>query len=137
MNNPVGSTDGNPCKTSRPASRDMIVSIARHKTSFEDSTFTCQLPLGVLHKGVWEGTDYLEVPALFQFYSIIEHRLSTSRTDMSVVWCLTESGQLAVINDIDSLRAAVKDHQNAGKGTIQLYLVNNSDMMNLPKHTSK
>ncbi|KAG9668141.1 hypothetical protein KCU99_g8525, partial [Aureobasidium melanogenum] len=137
MNDTIGSADGDPCKISRPAFRDMIVSIARHKTSFEDSTFTCRFSLEVLEKGVWEGTDYLKVSALFQFYSIIEHRLSISRTDMSVVWCLTESGQLAVINDIDSLRAAAKDHQNAGKGTIQLYLVKNSDMKNLPKHTPK
>ena len=54
---------------------------------------------------------------------IIEMRLNVSLADMSIVWCLVGSGQLAVLNDIQSLRAVILDHQTAGKHAIQLYVV--------------
>lgn len=110
----------------RHAFEDMIVSVARHKTSIGDSKFTYQFPLSALASHVSGGTHLLNNPSFAQFNSIVERGLGISRSEMSVVWCLTESGQLAVINDLDSLCAAVLDHQNAFQSIVQLYAVKNS-----------
>ncbi|KAG9595327.1 hypothetical protein KCU77_g5023, partial [Aureobasidium melanogenum] len=139
MKDTISDTGDSLKKTSRPAFKDMIVSIARHKTCIEDTALTYQFPLSILENWTMDGGSPREpTPSAFpQFNSIIENSLRVARVNMSVVWCLSESGQLAIINDINSLRAAIMDHQNAGKSTIQLYVVKNSDLMNLPKHIPK
>lgn len=119
--------DGTNNKAYRPAFKDMIVSISRHKVSFEDTTFTYQFPLSCLGRSNSDPPPtvfhYLSLDAYTRLDSIIDENLRVSRTDMSLVWCLTESDQVAIIKDFRTLGTAVLDHQNAGKGMVQLYLV--------------
>jgi hypothetical protein len=81
---------------------DMIVSVTRHKNSIKE-----QAGFADLNK-------------------MLEARLAVSLDDLSIVWCLAESGQLAVVNDRDSLTAAIRDHQSAVKHAVLLYVVKNS-----------
>ena len=108
---------------SRPELDDMIVSATRHRKSIEDSDFTSQFRL---RKIFYAG--FMSLESVQKLNAVLEDRLHISLTDnsMSIVWCLVESGQVAVVNDYESLCAVVKDHQNASKHAIQLYIVNNS-----------
>ena len=105
-----------PAMILRPDPRYMTISAARHKNSNEDDAFTCQFPLLNIELSYADSFNRLK--------SMLEARLRVSLKDMFVVWCLVESGQLTVLNDFDSLRVAILDHQNAGKHNIHLYVVN-------------
>ncbi|KAH0008523.1 hypothetical protein KCU78_g11195, partial [Aureobasidium melanogenum] len=141
MNNPHAATGDTLERISRPAFSDMIVSVARHKTGFADSTFTYQFPLWNFSATQSGSQDHLRTwinPFVADtMKSTIQDRLDVSLTDMSVVWCMSGSGQVAVVNDKNSLCAAIMDHQYTGKRVVQLYVVKNSNMTDLPKHFFK
>ncbi|KAH0160023.1 hypothetical protein KCU67_g6889, partial [Aureobasidium melanogenum] len=137
MINNSNTTDGFNRKAYRPEARNMIVSISRHKNSLEDLTFTYQFPLSTirsLDKDLFVQTSTFPSWAVARLRSLVEIGLHTSLTDMSMVWRLSESDQIATISDAETLCAAILDHQNAGKSMIQLNLVKNSDITRLPKH---
>ncbi|KAH0360686.1 hypothetical protein KCU65_g9240, partial [Aureobasidium melanogenum] len=117
----------------------MIVSVARHETHVGDSNFTYQFPLWTLQNSQAKPQDDLRTwitsYAADAMRSMIQDRLHVSFSDISVVWSMGDSGQLAVVNDRHSLCVAIMDHQRVGKTIIQLYVVKNSkDMTDLPKH---
>jgi hypothetical protein len=115
---------------SRPEFDDMIVSVTRHRKSGEDDTFTTQFPLEILKdKGdnsYDSSSEYLDEGAFQTLKSRLEDRLKISLTGMSIMWCLIKSDKLAMVNDRDSLCAAVMDHQLADKNVVELYVVKNS-----------
>jgi hypothetical protein len=120
-------TGDTPNTVSRPKYDDMIVSVTRHKKSNEDNTFTCQFPLSSL-KDEDDNPDgsldeYLVWNAFSKLKTTLKSRLENPLTDMSIVWCLVESGQLAVLNNREALCAAIMDFRNAGKHAVQLYVV--------------
>lgn len=119
--------------TPRPAFKDMIVSIARHKIDTSDSTFTYQFPLWALKMGQPTSQDYLDdwlsVLAAEILEMFIQKHLGIPLADISVVWSMSGSGQLAVVNDRPSLCAAIMDHQRSSKPVIQLYVVKNSSKL--------
>lgn len=62
----------------------------------------------------------------------VQNRLgfSLNKGDSSIVWRMNESGQIAFVRSPASLFAAIIDHKNAGKKTVQLFIVkNDSELM--------
>lgn len=117
---------GTPGKVSRPKVQNMLIFASRHKTSTEDNDFTYQFPLlsiGLQSDINGNPYDPLRKNVLADLSSMLEAHLCVSLTEMSIVWCQVDSGQVAVVKDSGTLCAAVMDHQNAGKHTIQLYVV--------------
>ncbi|CAD0083787.1 unnamed protein product [Aureobasidium vineae] len=120
--------DGTHDRHIHPVFDDMTISISRHENYFEDTTFTYQFPLSALNtQDIRAHTlnQWLGQSAFDMLSSYIEGSLHIPLTDMSIVWCLSESGQLAVINDRCGLIAAIMNHQNAGRSTVHLYVVKN------------
>jgi hypothetical protein len=118
----------------------MIVSVTRRRNSPQDNTCTCQFPLSHLgNSSTSSGSPsaWLKSASGDALRSMIISRLGVSLTDMSVVWRLSESGQMGTINDRESMCAAILDHQNAGKYMIQLYVAKASGMAHIQtKHDS-
>lgn len=106
----------------------MIVSVARHKNSIEDKVSTCQLPLASINYQPNPSISlyaWLKLEALETLKMMIEARLRISLAHMSIVWYMIESGQLATVSDRESLCAAIMDHINFHRYTIQLYVIDN------------
>lgn len=106
----------------------MIISVARHKNSIEDNVSTCQLPLVSINYQPNPSISlyaWLKSEALETLKTMIEARLRISLAHMSIVWYMIESGQLATVNDRESLCAAIMDHINFRRYTIQLYVIDN------------
>ena len=106
----------------------MIVSVARHKNSIEDNVSICQLPLVSINYQPNPSISlyaWLKSEALQTLRTMIEARLRISLAHMSIVWYMIESGQLATVIDRESLCAAIMDHINFRRYTIQLYVVDN------------
>jgi hypothetical protein len=123
---------------SRPSFEDMIVSVTRHRKSDKDDAFTCQFPLEILKdddEDSYSASDYLKGGAFKELKSKLEDRLKIPLTDMSIMWCLAQFTQLAMVNDRHSLCAAVMNHQYAGESVIELYVVKNSGKVTIdPEH---
>lgn len=118
-------TGGTPGTVSHSRLNDMIVSVTRHKNSPEDNAFTCQFRLtSISTTNLMSCT--VDAESVGKLRSMLEDRLCVSLTDMSIVWRLFETRQVAVITDLESLATAIVDHSSAGKYTIQLYVVKNS-----------
>jgi hypothetical protein len=116
-------------KVSRPSFDEMIISVTRHRKSDEDDAFTYQFPVEVLKDDDEDSDpscDYLEEDAFKDLKTKLEHRLKISLTGMSTMWCLAQSTQLAIVNDRDSLCAAIMNHQYAGEDVVELRVVKNS-----------
>lgn len=112
----------------QPGADMMIISVARHKNSIEDKVSTCQLPLASINYQPNPSISlyaWLKPEALETLKTMIEVRLRISLAHMSMVWYMIESGQLATVSNRESLCAAIMDHINSRRYTIQLYVVDN------------
>ncbi|KAH0294009.1 hypothetical protein M436DRAFT_63851 [Aureobasidium namibiae CBS 147.97] len=109
----------------QPRVNMMIISVARHKISIEDNVSTCQLPLESINHDPSRPSislyAWLKPEALENLKTMIEARLRISLAHMSIVWYMIESGQLATVNDRESLCAAIMDHINFRRHTVQLH----------------
>jgi hypothetical protein len=124
-------TDNTPCTVSRPKLDEMIVSVNRRQDLLTiDNAFTCQFPLSDLTYFHANPTNipvmWLKQVAYTDLLTLLEARLKTCLDEMTIVWCLAETGQLAIVNDRSSLCAAIMNHQHSGKHLIQLYIVDDS-----------
>lgn len=100
---------------------DMIVSCTRHRRTPTDATYTYQLPLSW-----YNGIRSSDVVLLADLKNMLRNRLDTDMDNRSIVWRMSETGQIAFVNSSNSFNAAVIDHKNANKKTIQLFVVSNS-----------
>ncbi|THV86922.1 hypothetical protein D6D29_01122 [Aureobasidium pullulans] len=105
---------------------DMIVSITRHRRAVNDITYTYQLPL--FGKQVHGDQTY---DGLIES---VRNRLelASDPVDSSIVWRMEETGQIAFVRSPASLFAAIIDHKNAGKKTVQLFIVKNDNVTCVP-----
>lgn len=106
--------------TEKPSEDDMILSITRHRHSDTDVTYTYQFPLSSL-----ESKRISDQAILSGLKAILCARLNTDKDDHSIVWRMSETNQIAFVNSKNSFTAAVLDHMNANKKTIQLFVVRN------------
>ncbi|KAH0267835.1 hypothetical protein KCU91_g9807, partial [Aureobasidium melanogenum] len=106
---------------------DMIVSYTRHRRSADDVTYTYQFPL----------TQVVPRETRKEFLVRVEAFLLLKlevplEDDYSVVWRMSETGQIAFMRDQGSFDAAVLDHKHANKQIIQLFVVRNDNIHDLP-----
>jgi hypothetical protein len=124
-------TDNTPGTVSLPKLDEMIVSVNRRQDhSSIDNAFTCQFPLSDL---TYFHANSTNIPVMWlkqvghtDLKILLGTRPKTCLDEMTIVWCLAETGQLAIVNDRSSLYAAIMNHQHSGKHLIQLYLVDDS-----------
>ncbi|CAD0110279.1 unnamed protein product [Aureobasidium uvarum] len=127
----------------RPDLEHMIVSVNRQKRASDDMQWTTQFPLENLRNSTMSN-DAFSISQLS--YSRLVGEISDNlrsqveEEGLSIVWVMSAIEQLGVVRDNGSLRAAVLDHQNTEKHTIQLYVVRekfiNSKTFILPKVAS-
>ncbi|KAG9520373.1 hypothetical protein KCU93_g7729, partial [Aureobasidium melanogenum] len=111
----------------KPSEDDMIISYTRHRRSTTDVTYTYQLPLS------WfEDVRYSDQAILSGLKAILRARLDIDKDDHSIVWRMSETNQIAFVNSKNSFNAAVLNHKNANKKTIQLFVVRNDNIHCLP-----
>ncbi|CAD0093813.1 unnamed protein product [Aureobasidium mustum] len=106
--------------TEKPSEDDMIVSITRQRRSAMDVSHTYQVPLSKIES---RRSSHKSLIALFK--SILRCRLQTGMDGRSIVWRMSETDQIAFVCSSNSFAAAVLDHKNANKKTIQLFVVEN------------
>ncbi|KAG9512609.1 hypothetical protein KCV07_g9328, partial [Aureobasidium melanogenum] len=128
-----------PLITVRPREEEMIVSYTRHRRSTNDVTYTSQFPLVARIKSVTPGNvvgGIQLVPAEQRFLEGLKYMLrdvlEIDGDDYSVVWRMSETGQIAFVNFMHSFDVAVLDHKNANKKIIQLFVVSNDNIHDLP-----
>ncbi|OBW69680.1 MAG: hypothetical protein AUREO_002380 [Aureobasidium pullulans] len=108
-------------------SADMIVSITRHRRAVNDTTYTYQFPLFAWKRVRGDQTydDLIE--------SVLNRLgLASDPVGSSIVWRMEETGQIAFVRSPASLFAAIIDHKNAGKKTVQLFIVKNDNVTCVP-----
>ncbi|KAI5194832.1 hypothetical protein E4T39_08492 [Aureobasidium subglaciale] len=118
----------NKANSTMPSTRlrlgDMIVSINRQKMFSDDSEWTAQFPLTELRR---DSTSSFSIGQLLyaRLCGEVDDKLrrNMETAGITIVWVMSETDQLGVIRNDSSLKAAVMDHQNHGKYTIQLYVV--------------
>jgi hypothetical protein len=120
LNNNIGQGD----PPTRPELEHMIVSVNRQKLSSDDMQWTTQFPLENLRSS----NDKVFSISKLSFSRLLGEiwdnlRREVQEEGLSVVWVMSAIDQLGVVRDDGSLRAAILDHQNAGKHTIQLYVI--------------
>ncbi|KAG9739108.1 hypothetical protein KCU73_g9570, partial [Aureobasidium melanogenum] len=109
----------------KPSEDNMIVSITRHRRSPPDTTYTYQFPYFL-----WGTLD--EEAFLARLKNTLRDRLQGNAADTSLVWRMSETGQIAFVRSKNSLTAALFDHKNANKKIIQLFAVSNDNIHCLP-----
>jgi hypothetical protein len=115
---------GQNCTPARPQLEHMIVSVNRQKQFSGDMQWTTQFPLENLRSSNDIAISIGNLSFSRLLGEISENLLNqVQEQGLSVVWVMSSIDQLGVVSDNGSLRAAVLDHQNAGKHTIQLYVV--------------
>jgi hypothetical protein len=119
-NNNFGQND----PPARPELEHMIVSVNRQKLSSDDMQWTTQFPLENLRSS----NDKVISISKLSFSRLLGEISDNLRSEvqeegLSIVWVMSAIEQLGVVRDDGSLRAAVLDHQNTGKHTIQLYVI--------------
>jgi hypothetical protein len=119
-NNNFGQND----PPARPELEFMIVSVNRQKLSSDDMQWTTQFPLENLRSS----NDKVISISKLSFSRLLGEISDNIRSEvqeegLSIVWVMSAIEQLGVVRDDGSLRAAVLDHQNTGKHTIQLYVI--------------
>ena len=108
----------------RPQLEHMIVSVNRQKQFSSDMQWTTQFPLENLRSSNDIAISISNLSFSRLLGEISENLLSqVQEQGLSVVWVMSVIDQLGVVSDNGSLKAAVLDHQNAGKHTIQLCVV--------------
>jgi hypothetical protein len=109
---------------SRPELEHMIVAVNRQKLSSDDMQWTTQFPLENLRSSNDKSLSISKLSFSRLLGEISDNlRSEVNEEGLSVVWVLSNIDQLGVVRDDGSLRAVVLDHQNAGKHTVQLYVV--------------
>ncbi|KAI4856132.1 hypothetical protein E4T45_02414 [Aureobasidium sp. EXF-8846] len=108
----------------RPELEHMIVSVNRQKLSSDDMQWTTQFPLENLRSS----NDKISSISKLSFSRLLGEISDNLRSEvqdegLSIVWVVSNIEQLRVVRDDGSLRAVILDHQNAGKHTVQLYVV--------------
>lgn len=121
------STDASPT-TTEPSEDNMIVSYTRHRRSANDATYTYQFPLARVTPA-----DTKEI-FLMRLKYMLADCLDTLGIGYSVVWRMSETGQIAFVRCQSSFEAAVLDHKNANKKVIQLFVVKNDSKFMLSAH---
>ncbi|KAG2165655.1 hypothetical protein VTO58DRAFT_102050 [Aureobasidium pullulans] len=107
---------------------DMIISITRHRRAVNDATYTYQLPLSAYRK--------FSAKVMYEdLLNIARSRLKLplDKEDSSIIWRMEDSGQIAFVRSPNSLLAALVDHKNAGKKTVQLFIVKNDNVTCVPR----
>ncbi|KAG9687182.1 hypothetical protein KCU95_g5595, partial [Aureobasidium melanogenum] len=113
--------------TEKPSEDEMIVSYTRHRRSAADVTYTYQFPLAQVTPA-----DTKEI-FLMRLRYLLSDSLDTFGSTHSVVWRMSETNQIAFVRSQSSFEAAVLDHKNANKKIIQLFVVKNDNITDLPK----
>ncbi|KAG9580648.1 hypothetical protein KCU77_g12519, partial [Aureobasidium melanogenum] len=115
-----------PQPSERAIEHNMIVSWTRHRHSTDDVTYTYQFPL----------TQATPVDTQYEFLlnmkGMLYIHLDIHGDEYSVVWRMSETGQIAFVRNQGSFDAAVLDHKNANKKIIQLFVVKNDNINSLP-----
>lgn len=108
----------------RPELGHMIVSVNRQKIVSDNMDWTTQFPLEDLRssKSGAFSIDRLSHSRLLGELSE-KIRSNVESEGNSVVWVMSTIDQLGIVRDNGSLKAAVLDHQIAGKHIVQLYVV--------------
>ncbi|KAI4758809.1 hypothetical protein E4T52_08984 [Aureobasidium sp. EXF-3400] len=115
---------GQNCPPVRPQLEHMIVSVNRQKQFSSDMQWTTQFPLENLRSSNDIAISISDLSFSRLLGEISENLLNqVQEQGLSVVWVMSVIDQLGVVSDNGSLKAAVLDHQNAAKHTIQLYVV--------------
>ncbi|KAG9750162.1 hypothetical protein KCU73_g6648, partial [Aureobasidium melanogenum] len=108
----------------RPELEHMIVSVNRQKIVSDDMDWTTQFPLDDLRSSTTGNFSISQLSHSRLVGEISEKiRSNVESEGLSVVWVMSNINQLGIVRDTGSLRAAVLDHQHAGKHIIQLYVV--------------
>ncbi|KAI5262655.1 hypothetical protein E4T47_09220 [Aureobasidium subglaciale] len=119
------SDEPTPALTStRPLLGDMVVSINRQKMFSDDSEWTAQFLLKELGRTP-SGSMSIDQLLYARLCGEVDDKLrcNMETAGITIVWVLFGTDQLGVIRNDSSLKAAVVDHQNHGKYTMQLYVV--------------
>ncbi|THY96262.1 hypothetical protein D6C95_05213 [Aureobasidium pullulans] len=119
--------DGQLVQNAEYYSADMIVSITRHRRAADDATYTYQFPLFA-----WRNSS---AKVMYEdLLRIVRRRLKLplDKEDSSIIWRMEDSGQIAFVRSPNSLLAALLDHKNAGKKTVQLFIVKNDNVTCVP-----
>ncbi|KAK5999839.1 hypothetical protein QM012_004927 [Aureobasidium pullulans] len=110
--------------SARPELGHMIVSVNRQKIVSDDMDWTTQFPLEDLRSSTTGDFSINQLSYSRLLGEISEKiRSNVESEGNSVVWVMSNDNQLGIVRDTGSLRAAVLDHQIAGKHIIQLYVV--------------
>ncbi|KAH0360687.1 hypothetical protein KCU65_g9241, partial [Aureobasidium melanogenum] len=108
----------------RPELGHMFVSVNRQKIVSDDIDWTTQLPLEDLRSSTTGDFSINQLSHSRLVGEISDKiRSNVESEGLSVVWVMSNINQLGIVRDNGSLRAAVWDHQHAGKHIIQLYVV--------------
>lgn len=108
----------------RPELGHMIVSVNRQKIVSDDMDWTTQFPLEDLRSSTAGDFSINQLSHSRLLGEISEKiRSNVESEGNSVVWVMSAIDQLGIVRDNGSLRAAVLDHQIAGKHIVQLYIV--------------
>ncbi|TIA40800.1 hypothetical protein D6C78_02260 [Aureobasidium pullulans] len=108
-------------------SADMIVSITRHRRAVNDTTYTYQFPLFA-----WKRVrGYQTYDGLVETVRI-RLEIPLDKEDSSIIWRMEKTGQIAFVRSPASLFAAIIDHKNADKKTVQLFIVKNDNVTCVP-----
>jgi hypothetical protein len=116
----------------RPELEHMIVSVNRQKLSSDDMQWTTQFPL----ENLLSLNDRSFSISKLSFSRLLGEISDNLRSEvqeegLSIVWIMSNIEQLGVVRDDGSLRAVILDHQNAGKHTVQLYVVREKGELDL------
>ncbi|KAI4721816.1 hypothetical protein E4T48_01827 [Aureobasidium sp. EXF-10727] len=110
----------------RPELQHMIVSVNRQKYTSDDLQWTTQFPLENLRiPSTVTNTFSIDQLSYSRLLGEIFDNLrkQVEEEGLSIVWVMSGIEQLGIVRDNGSLRAAVLDHQNVGKYTVQFYIV--------------
>lgn len=121
---PFNSNFEHTMSSTRPELEHMIVSINRQKLVSDDMEWTTQFPLNDLRNST-TGDFLINQLSYSRLIGEISDKIRSNvgEEGLSVVWVMSAINQLGIVRDNGSLKAAVLDHQHAGKHIIQLYVV--------------
>lgn len=115
---------GQAMPSTRPELGHMIVSVNRQKIVSDDMDWTTQFPLDDLRSSK-TGTFSIDQLSHSRLLGEISEKIRSNVESEGnfVVWVMSTIDQLGIVRDNGSLKAAVLDHQIAGKHIVQLYVV--------------
>ncbi|KAG9694527.1 hypothetical protein KCU95_g2792, partial [Aureobasidium melanogenum] len=120
-------TANEPQAIERANEDNMIVSYTRHRRTADDVTYTYQFPLSRIKP----------VSTLEEFRAGMKYMLrvilDVDADDYSVIWRMSETGQIGFVRSKNSFDAAVLDHKNANKKVVQVFVVSNDNIHCVPE----